>query len=161
MKTRILFAATVLVIIGVASVGILYYFFPSLIAPNGDDQNLQEFNFEQWFSNPTQYNGTEITIEGYYFNGFEINILSEKLVYSGNALGHLTPTGRMIWIEGNIPKEIYDSLYRQEMMGPTERYGQIRIKGKFECGGKYGHLGQYDYQIIPSEVWLLAWTPPQ
>ena len=65
----------------------------------------------------------------------------------------------MLWIEGGIPQEIYDSLYQQEMMGPTERYGQIRIKGKFEYGGEYGHLGQYEYQIVPAEVWLLSWTP--
>ena len=65
----------------------------------------------------------------------------------------------MLWIEGGIPTEIYDSLSQQEMMGPTERYGQIRIKGKFESGGEYGHLGQYDYQIISSEVWRINVTP--
>ena len=122
-------------------------------------QNFQEFSFEQWFSNPDPYNGKEITIEGYYFSGFEIMVLSEKLDYSGQAEGHLIPTGRMLWIEGGIPKEIYDSLYQQEMMGPTERYGQIRITGKFEYGKEYGHLGQYNYQIVPSEVWLLSWIP--
>jgi hypothetical protein len=122
-------------------------------------QNFQEFSFEQWLSDPNQYNGQEITIDGYYFRGFEIIVLSEKLNYSGQAEGHLIPTGRMLWIEGDIPQEIFDSLYQQEMMGPTENYGQIRIKGNFEYGGEYGHLGQYDYQIIPSEVWLLSWTP--
>ena len=45
------------------------------------------------------------------------------------------------------------------MMGPLERYGKVVIKGKFEYGEEYGHLGQYEYQIIPSEVELLDWAP--
>jgi hypothetical protein len=65
----------------------------------------------------------------------------------------------MLWVEKGIPKEIYDSLYPQEMMGPLERFGKVRIKGKLEYGGKYGHLGQYEYQITPSEVELLEWAP--
>ena len=117
---------------------------------NKNSQNFQEFSFEQWFSDPNQYNDQEITIDGYYFTGFEIIVLSENLYYTGYAQGHLWPTGRMLWIEGGIPLEIYDSLYQQEMIGPTERYGQIRIKGKFEFGGEYGHLGQYNYQIVPT-----------
>jgi hypothetical protein len=126
---------------------------------NGYKQNFQGFSFEQWLSDPDQYNSQEITIDGYYFEGFEIIVLSEKLNYSGQAEGLFIPTGRMLWIEGGIPQEIFDSLYQQDVMGPTERYGQIRIKGKFEYGGEYGHLGQYAYQVIPSEVWLLSWTP--
>jgi hypothetical protein len=122
-------------------------------------QDFQEFSFEQWFSDSNQYNGQEITIDGYCFKGFEIIVLSEKLNYSGQAEGHLTPAGRMLWIEGGIPQEIFDGLYQQEFMGFTERYGQIRINGKFEYGGDYGHLGQYNYQIVPSEVLLLSLSP--
>ena len=66
----------------------------------------------------------------------------------------------MLWIEQGVPKEIYDNAYQQEMMGPLERYTKVRIKGIFEYGGKYGHLGGFDSQIIPSEVNLLPWTPP-
>ena len=122
-------------------------------------EDFQEFSFERWFSDPNQYNGQEITIDGYYFSGFEIIVLSEKLGYSGQAEGHLIPTGRMLWIEGGIPSEIYDGLHQQEMMGPTERYGQIFIKGILEYGGEYGHLGQYTFQIVPLEVWRINKTP--
>jgi len=65
----------------------------------------------------------------------------------------------MLWIENGVPREIYDNAYQQQMMGPTERYGKVRIKGQFEQGGEYGHLGQYEYQIILSEMELLDWTP--
>lgn len=45
-------------------------------------------------------------------------------------------------------------------MGPEERYGEIRLEGKFEYGGKFGHLGAYGSQIAPSKVELLPWSPP-
>ena len=44
-------------------------------------------------------------------------------------------------------------------MGPTERYGKVRIEGEFEHGEGYGHLGSFDSQITPSEVELLEWSP--
>jgi hypothetical protein len=56
---------------------------------------------------------------------------------------------------------MYDNLYQQSMMGPTERYGKVRMTGKFQYGGQYGHLGAYKHQISPSNVELLPWEPPQ
>ena len=120
----------------------------------------QEVTFDQLFANPDQYNGRYVTVEGFYFSGFEVIVLSEKLEYSGYAEGHLTPKGRMVWIEGGIPKEVYDKLYQQQMMGPSERYGKGRVTGKYEYGGKYGHVGAYSSQIVPVEVELLLWSPP-
>jgi len=120
----------------------------------------QQVTFDQLSSNPKQFNDKDIIIEGFYFQGFEVIVLSENLVYSGYAQGHIVPEGTMLWIEGGIPKEVDDSLYEQHMMGPSERYGKIKVRGKFEFGEKYGHLGQHDYQIIPLEVELLPWSPP-
>lgn len=116
----------------------------------------QEVTFDLLFAHPDQYNGNFITIEGFYFQGFEVNVLSEKLEYSGYAPGHLIPKGRMVWIEGGIPKEVYDGLSQQQMTGPSERYGKLSMMGKFEYGGKYGHLGGYNSQIAPTEVKLLT-----
>jgi len=119
----------------------------------------QEVTFDQLFAKPDAYNGRKIILQGFYFGGFEVIVVSEKLEYSGYAPGHIVPTGRMAWIEGGIPGEVYDKLYQQEMMGPSERYGKVRVTGRFEYGGKYGHLGGYNSQIIPSEVELLQWSP--
>ena len=66
----------------------------------------------------------------------------------------------MLWIEQGVPKEIYDNAYQQQMMGPLERYGKVRITGKFEHGEMYGHVGGFDSQIIHFEVELLPWSPP-
>ena len=66
----------------------------------------------------------------------------------------------MLWIEKGVPKEIYDNAYQQQMMGPLERYGKVRIKGKFEYGGKHGYLGGYDQQITSTETKILPWSLP-
>ena len=121
---------------------------------------VEEVTFNELFSSPDQYNGRYIFLEGFYFQGWETIVLSEKLEYTGYAKGHLWPRGQMIWIEGSIPREAYDKLYQQEMMGPSERYGKLRIKGRFEYGAKYGHVGGFSAQIIPLEVKLLTWFPP-
>ena len=121
---------------------------------------VQKVTFDRLFTSPDQYNSKYVAIEGFYFQGFETIVLSERLEYSGYAERHLIPKGRMIWVSGGIPKEVYDKLYQQQMMGPSERYGKVRVKGKFQYGGKYGHVGAYDSQIVPSEVELLPWSPP-
>ena len=121
----------------------------------GQLAQVREVTFEQLFLAPDQYSGKNIVIEGYYYQGWETIVLSEKLVYSGYAPGHLIPDGKMIWIETGVPKEIYDSAYQQQMMGPLERFGKVRITGKFEYGEKYGHVGGFDSQIIPLDVELV------
>ena len=148
---------------------VVYYFviFMSLIAvldsgcANGGSGKGVSVTFEQLLSNPSQYNGKEITIEGFVFLGFETIVLSEELKNSGYAEGHLIPGERMLWIEGGIPTDIYNNLHEQNMMGPSERYGKILVKGTFQYSGKYGHLGAFEYQITPLEIQLLAWSPPQ
>lgn len=117
-----------------------------------------DVTFDQLFANPNKYAGRQVSIEGYYYHGFETIVMSERLDYSGYAEGHLIPKGLMLWIEGGIPEEVFDGL-QQQMMGPVERYGKLRITGTFEYGGKYGHLGQFEYQIKPSQVELISWVP--
>jgi hypothetical protein len=119
----------------------------------------REVTFDQLFANPDSYSGKEIVLEGYYFSGFEIQVIAEGLKSSGYAEGHLIPEGKMLWVNGGIPIDVYNQLRPQSMMGPLERYGKVRITGKFEYGGQYGHLGGYSSQITPTKVELLTWTP--
>ena len=67
----------------------------------------------------------------------------------------MVPKGIMLRIKGRIPREVYDSLNQQDMMGPTERYGKVSAAGIFEHGGKYGHLGQFKHRVTPAVVELL------
>jgi hypothetical protein len=120
-----------------------------------------ETNLGELFSNPSYYNEKNVTIEGYFFSGWETITLSESMKHPVYAPEHFIPDGRMMWVDGGIPKDIYDRLNQQQMMGPLERYGKVRATGKFQYGGKYGHLGGYDSQIAPSKIELLGWTPPK
>jgi hypothetical protein len=119
----------------------------------------REVTFDQLFANPGSYNSKEIVLEGYYFSGFEIQVIAEGLKSSGYAEGHLVPEGKILWVNGGIPIDIYNQLRQQSMMGPIERFGEIRITGKFVYGGQYGHLGGYSSQITPTQVELFHWAP--
>jgi hypothetical protein len=119
-----------------------------------------QVTFDQLFADPNEYNGKEITIEGFYFHGFETIVLSEKLELSSFAPGHLVPKGVMIWVDGGIPRDVEDKLNKQEKMGPVELYGKVRMTGRFEYGAKFGHLGSFDQQITPEETSVLPWSPP-
>jgi hypothetical protein len=121
---------------------------------------LAAVTFDQLSSNPGKYSHKEITIEGFYFHGFETIVLCEKLELSGFAPGHLVPKGRMIWVEGGIPKEVEDKLNQQQQMDSVEIYGKVRMIGKFQYGGKYGHLGGFDEQITPRETAVLPRAQP-
>ena len=146
--------------------------FRSIRGPNGEHRGSRSdtvgtgevgsVTFDELFSRPEEYNGSEVVLTGFYFHGWETTVLSERLEYTGRAEGHLWPQGRMVWIEDNpVPRDIYDRLYQQELIGPLERYGKLRIKGMFEHGGRYGHGGGLIAQIVPSEAELLSWSPPR
>lgn len=119
----------------------------------------REVTFEQLSASPDRYRDKNIVIEGFYFHGWETIVLCEELEHSGLAEGHLVPRGETIWVEGGIPRDVFEALHRQEMMGPEERFGKIRVQGRYEHGGEYGHLGGFSSQIIPSEVEMLQWSP--
>lgn len=133
--------------------------FAGLLAPACRMAPAGEITFDELFSSPERYSGKEVTLEGFYFHGFETIVFAEKLELSGYAAGHLVPKGRMLWVEGGIPLDIYSRLNTQSMMGPEERYGRVRITGVFSYGGQCGHLGGFNAQITPKEIVLLDWAP--
>ena len=133
---------------------------PSATVVAGKAGEVQYITITELFSDPEQYKGTDILLEGFYFHGWETIVLSERLEPTGFAEGHLWPRGQMVWIEGDVPREVYDQLYQQDMMiGPLERYGKLRIRGRYEHGGRYGHAGGFTAQIVLSDVELLQWSP--
>ena len=120
------------------------------------EQGDKEVDFEQLFANPEAYNGRDITIEGFYFQGWEVITLREGLEYFN---GHMNGSGRSMWIDGGVPREIYDEAYEQQVASQLQRYAKVRIKGMFEYGSRYGHCGGWSANIVPSEVVLLPWSP--
>ena len=134
------------IIIFVVTIGVVFGYY-SL-----DKFRVQEVKFENLANNPQKYNGHKIIIEGFFFQGWEVIILCERLETSGRAEDHLVPGGLMIWVEGGVPRDVYDLLHKQDMLGPEERFGKVRIHGEFNYGGTYGHLGGFSFRLFP-----LAW----
>ncbi len=130
-------------------------FLTSIIACRGT----QNTTFDELVSNPRRYNAGIITIEGFYFDSFEFIGLCERLTVLDN--GRFAPDGEVIWINSGLPVEVYNRLSSQQAFpdGFVQHYGRIKVTGKFEYGGKYGHLGGFRFQITPENVELLP--PPK
>jgi hypothetical protein len=65
-------------------------------------------------------------------------------------------------VQGGISQELKDNLYAQTETpsGYTEYLGKLKVTGKFETGGRYGHLDTYRYKIQITDATLLEWSPP-
>ncbi len=121
----------------------------------------QALTFSQLISQADKYNGKTVTLEAFYFSGFEISAISESVGLSSGDW-RMVPIGTLVWVEGGISQESQNKLYTQTLSpsGYTERLGKLKITGKFETGGRYGHLGAYLYQLKIAAAELLEWSPP-
>jgi hypothetical protein len=128
----------------------------------GSGNSNQTLTFSQLISQANKYNGKTVTLEAFYFSGFEISALAESVGPSTSGVWRIIPTGTLVWVESGIPREIFDKLYRQSdtPSGYTEHIGRLKVTGEFATGGKYGHLDAYQYKIAITEAELLEWTPP-
>jgi hypothetical protein len=122
----------------------------------------QTLTFSQLITDSKKYNGQTVTLEAFYFSGFEISALSESVGPSTSGIWRIVPKGTLVWVESGIPQGTFDKLYRQidTLSGYAESIGRLKITGKFETGGKYGHLDAYEHKIAITQAELLEWTPP-
>ena len=129
---------------------------------NGCGSANQSVTFSQLISNADKYNGKTVTLEAFYFSGFEISAISESVGPSTSGVWRIVPTGTLIWVEAGISQELQNKLYSQTTTpsGCAEHLGKLKITGKFETGSQYGHLGAYQYQIFITSSELLEWSPP-
>jgi hypothetical protein len=98
-------------------------------------------SFDDLTQNALDYNGMQVCTEGVYLSGFEVSALG-KLAEQRNNNTYLTEPA--IWIEGiNVEKR---ECFKTETLFPFE-FCNAKVCGIFEYGDKYGHLGDYNYQI--------------
>lgn len=112
---------------------------------------------------PQQYSGKIVTVEGIYLNGWGATILVENVQFTGSGdTKELEPVGNSIWFAGFLPKDIRADLYQYTSpeAGP-EHYGKVKITGLFETEGDYGNMNQFKYRITIEKAELLNWTPPE
>lgn len=120
-----------------------------------------QISFSQLLSQAGKYSGKTITVDGFYFAGFEIAVLCDFLVPSDFAPGNVNPGGTMIWLEGAMPQSVYDRLFLQpdNPTGYPVHYGKVKITGTFHTGQRYGHLDSYLYMIKIGTAETLPWSP--
>jgi hypothetical protein len=118
--------------------------------------------FSELVAQPQIYNGQYIIIDGYWFDGFEMAALAQRLEPSVFAPGNLKPGGALIWIKGGLREEVRQQLYLQSdnPTGYPAHFGKVRLTGKLEYGGQYGHLDSYQYQLYVYDSEMLPWAPP-
>lgn len=122
----------------------------------------EELTFSELVSRAEKYNGENVTVEAYYFTGFEITALSGAVGPAPSGPWRIVPTGTLIWAAGGVGEDIFNRMYQQTdtPSGYTERLGLLRATGKFETGGKYGHLDAYSHRFTIDSAELLEWSPP-
>ena len=114
-------------------------------------------SFADLAANPESYTGKYVTIEGYWFDGFEIAVLAERLEASDFAEGNMRPAGILIWATGGLSEEISSKLYLQgnNATGYPAHYGKVELTGTLEYGGEYGHMNSYSYRLnIYKSRWI-------
>ncbi|GAB4427730.1 MAG: hypothetical protein OHK0015_09940 [Chloroflexi bacterium OHK40] len=99
---------------------------------------------QQVTSNPQEYNGKTITVDGAYLwrpSNPSLSVLALGVSTLDNGLD-AQPLGEAIWLEG-FPAEVTESLHR-----PGDSvYGFVRVEGQFSSGGSYGPDGSYKHLL--------------
>ena len=128
-------------------------------ACNNDTDRL---TFDRLISQADKYNGKTVTLDAFYFTGFEIAALAGAVGPSTSGPWRIVPTGTLIWVKSGAPQDVYNRMYIQTdtPSGYAEHVGKIRVTGTFETGSKFGHLDAYQYQFSISSAELLDWSPP-
>jgi hypothetical protein len=127
---------------------------------SGCREEVSSVDFMQLINLPPDYNNKLVAFDAFYFSGFEIQALAGALSHPAGS-SRWMPDQPLIWITGNIPQNVIDQLHTQTdtPSGYTERFGKIRVTGKFEFGGKYGQLDSYLYRLTATDASILDWNP--
>lgn len=141
---------------------LLVMVFISLQAAGCGGNGTEVLTFSKLISRADDYNGKTVTLEAFYFSGFEISALCGSVGPSTSGAWRIVPNGTLIWVEGGISPELQNQLYAQTdtPSGYTEHIGRLKVSGRFETSGHYGHLDAYQYQINITSAEQLEWSPP-
>ncbi len=148
-------------VVAVAAVWFLALFVAACSTPNQSKTGSPvptKVDFAQMVKEPARYTGKLISVQGYWFDGFEISVLAQRLGPSSFRPGNVQPEGELIWAKNGLPENVTQglSLQPENPTGYPAHYGQVELTGLFEYGGQYGHLGAYRYQLTVRSAKLIA-----
>ena len=130
------------------------------VACNGSTGDTDKIlTFSELITSADEYNGKTVTVEGFYFSGFEITALAGSLGWAEFEPERIVPQQPLIWtsLERNIQSELLTQT--KTPSGYPEYFGKVRVTGKFETGETYGHMNAYTFKLTVTSTAVLAWTP--
>jgi hypothetical protein len=129
---------------------------PMLAGCNGGTSKPANVTFSQLVDKSASFHNRSVTVDGYYFSGFEISSLSSALVPSSFNPSNVTPVQPLIWITGDLGQDVYPNLKQQSdtPSGYAEKFGHVRITGIFQTG-KFGHMDAYNFLITVTEAAII------
>lgn len=98
--------------------------------------------FNDLIANSDIYANQDLCTEGTAVSGFEISAIAADTSERNGAVYLTKPT---IWLENVVPEST--SACFTTGLPPTE-FCRVRVCGRFETGGGFGHLGGYDFQLV-------------
>ncbi len=127
----------------------------SAITGAGEDT----LTFSELIARADDYNGKTVTVEGFYFSGFEITALAGVLGQAEFDPERTVPEQPLIWTmpERGLQSELHTQT--KTPSGYPEYFGRVRVTGKFETGETYGHMNAYNYRLTATSTVVLEWTP--
>ncbi len=131
------------------------------LVPAACGKTTPALTFPQLVAGAVNYNTQTVTVEAFYFDGFEISALAGALVQASAGGSRIVPRGQLVWVESGISQAVQSQLSTQTNTptGYPEHFGKLRVSGQFATGGKYGHLDSYKYQIAVTAAAVLDWSP--
>ncbi len=130
----------------------------ALVPGCGTGSAEETLTFSELITGADNYNGKTITVEGFYFSGFEITALAGSLGHAQYDPDRIVPQQPLIWtmLERGIQAEL--DTQTDTPSGYPEYFGKVRVTGTFETGETYGHMNAYNYRLTVSKTEVLGWT---
>jgi hypothetical protein len=93
----------------------------------------------QLLSKPEQYNGKEMVVRAQYRRGFEWSVLYSPDCFSQE---------KLVWLDLS---QVKNKASLKPLGGFENTDFNLTVQGVVSCK-RYGHLGQYRYQIVANEL---------
>ncbi len=97
-------------------------------------------------ANPENYANQDVCTEGTAVSGFEASVIAAGTIERDGAVYLTEP---VIWLE-NVTPEGESDCFTTGL--PPMTFCRVRVCGRFETDGGFGHLGGYDFQLVGSPV---------
>jgi hypothetical protein len=116
----------------------------------------------QLLADPDEYNGKNVTVEGYLFSGWEWFFISEGYkLEQGQALRSTGGSIGFAWVDDrevrNKITDIMERLFVDSHAMPRSLFGKARVTGEFQLSGNAWE----NPRLAPIDIELLPWIPPE